>query len=160
HGRAGHRVQPVHRRPARRARSPAQMTIHDAAPLLAVRDLKVDFRVEGGAVLHAVNGVSFDVPARGTVALVGESGSGKSVTSLAIRGLLPRSNAAVLPGSRTEFAGRNLLELAPAAMRDIRGAEICMVFQEPMSSLNPVFTAGFRLVEVLTKHAGLTRRQA
>ena len=131
-----------------------------AAPLLSIRDLKVDFRVDGDALLHAVRDVSFDIPARGTVALVGESGSGKSVTGLAILGLLPRSNAIVHAESRIEYAGENLLELAPARMVAVRGAEISMVFQEPMSSLNPVFTAGFQLTEVLRKHAGLTARQA
>jgi peptide/nickel transport system ATP-binding protein len=130
------------------------------AVLVGIRDLKVDFRGEEGAVVHAVRGVSFDIPARGTVAIVGESGSGKSVTALAILGLLPRSNAVVLPGSRIEFGGQNLLELPPARMRAVRGGEISMVFQEPMSSLNPVFTAGFQLVEVLRKHAGLAARAA
>jgi peptide/nickel transport system ATP-binding protein len=131
-----------------------------AASLLCVRDLKVDFRAEEGAVVHAVRGVSFDIPMRGTVAIVGESGSGKSVTALAMMGLLPRSNATVLPGSRVELGGENLLELPPARMRAVRGGEISMVFQEPMSSLNPVFTAGFQLVEVLRKHAGLSARLA
>jgi peptide/nickel transport system ATP-binding protein len=131
-----------------------------AASLVSVRDLKVDFRGDEGAVLHAVRGVSFDIPSRGTVAIVGESGSGKSVTALAMLGLLPRSNATVLPGSRVEMGGENLLELPPARMRAVRGGEISMVFQEPMSSLNPVFTAGFQLAEVLKKHAGLSARRA
>src|SRR5262245_1212621 len=136
------------------------MMTDGAAPLLGIRDLRVDFQVEGDAVLQAVKGVSFDIPGRGTVALVGESGSGKSVTGLAILGLLPRSNAIVHPESRIEYAGENLLGLAPERMVAVRGAEISMVFQEPMSSLNPVFTAGFQLIEVLRKHARLTARQA
>ena len=132
----------------------------DAVILLSVRDLKVDFRTDEATPLSALKGISFDIPSHGTVALVGESGSGKSVTALAILGLLPAANATVLPGSRVEYLGRNLLELAPREMRALRGSDISMVFQEPMSSLNPVFTVGFQLVEVLTKHLGLTGGQA
>ena len=132
----------------------------DSGNLVSFRDLSVDFRSEDATALHAVKGVSFDIRDRGTVALVGESGSGKSVTALALLGLLPAANATVLPGSRIEYRGRNLLELTPRAMRALRGTEISMVFQEPMSSLNPVFTVGFQLREVLTRHLGLTRRQA
>ncbi len=132
----------------------------DAVTLLSVRDLKVDFRTDEATPLRALKGVSFDISSHGTVALVGESGSGKSVTALAILGLLPAANATVLPGSRVEYLGRNLLELPPREMRALRGADISMVFQEPMSSLNPVFTVGFQLVEVLTKHRSLTAKQA
>ena len=132
----------------------------DAGILLSVRDLKVDFRTDEAAPLRALKGVSFDIPSHGTVALVGESGSGKSVTALAILGLLPAANATVLPGSRVEYLGRNLLELPPREMRALRGADISMVFQEPMSSLNPVFTVGFQLAEVLRQHLRLTGRQA
>jgi peptide/nickel transport system ATP-binding protein len=131
-----------------------------ADTLLSVRDLKVDFRIDRETTLHALKGVDFEIPSHGTVALVGESGSGKSVTALAILGLLPEANATVLPGSRIEYRGRNLLELPPREMRALRGADISMVFQEPMSSLNPVFTVGFQLTEVLRKHLGLTARQA
>jgi len=131
-----------------------------ADTLLSVRDLRVDFRIDRETTLHALKGVDFEIPSHGTVALVGESGSGKSVTALAILRLLPEANATVLPGSRIEYRGRNLLELAPREMRALRGADISMVFQEPMSSLNPVFTVGFQLTEVLTKHLGLTARQA
>jgi peptide/nickel transport system ATP-binding protein len=137
------------------------MTPAPATGILAsVRDLRVDFRTDDATPLHAVNGVSFDIPERATVALVGESGSGKSVTALALLGLLPAANATVLPGSRIEYRGRNLLELNPRAMRAMRGTEISMVFQEPMSSLNPVFTVGFQVCEVLVRHLGLTGRQA
>jgi peptide/nickel transport system ATP-binding protein len=132
----------------------------DAGTLLSVRDLKVDFRTDEATPLRALKGVSFDIPSHGTVALVGESGSGKSVTALAILGLLPGANATVLPGSRIEYLGRNLLESPPREMRALRGSGISMVFQEPMSSLNPVFTVGFQIIEVLTKHLGLTGRQA
>ncbi len=132
----------------------------DEGVLLSVRDLEVRFRIDEAETLRAVKGVSFDIPARGTVALVGESGSGKSVTALAMIGLLPRSNATVLPGSRIAYRGRSLLDLSPREMRSLRGADISMVFQEPMSSLNPVFTVGFQLAEVLRKHLGLNRMQA
>jgi len=132
----------------------------ESGNLLEVRDLTVDFRLDAATTLRALKGVSFDIPARGTVALVGESGSGKSVTALAMLGLLPGTHATVLPGSRVVYRGRNLLELAPRDMRRLRGVEISMVFQEPMSSLNPVFTVGFQLREVLTRHLGLTGRQA
>jgi peptide/nickel transport system ATP-binding protein len=132
----------------------------DGGMLVRVRNLSVDFRTGEAMPLHAVRGVSFDIPDRATVALVGESGSGKSVSALALLGLLPAANATVLAGSRIEYRGRNLLELAPRAMRALRGAEISMIFQEPMSSLNPVFTVGFQLCEVLAKHLGLRGREA
>src|SRR5205085_1713278 len=110
--------------------------------------------------LHAVKGVSFDIPLNRTVALVGESGSGKSVSALAIMGLLPKENAAIRPGSRIVYEGRDLLAMKVHEMQAIRGREISMIFQEPMSSLNPVFTVGFQLVEVLTRHMRLSRRHA
>jgi peptide/nickel transport system ATP-binding protein len=135
-------------------------TVPDGGTLVTLRDLRVDFRTDDAVPLHALKGVSFDIPDRATVALVGESGSGKSVTALALLGLLPPANATVLPGSRIEYRGRNLLELSARAMRALRGTEISMVFQEPMSSLNPVFTVGFQLCEVLVRHLGLTGRQA
>ena len=125
-----------------------------------MRNLKVDFRLDDGVVLHAVKGVSFDVPANRTVALVGESGSGKSVTALAILKLLPAANATVLAGSTITYRNRDLLGLTPRQLTPLRGAEISMVFQEPMSSLNPVFSIGFQLVEVLKKHLGLSGRRA
>ena len=129
-------------------------------PLLSVRNLKVDFRLDDGAVLHAVKGVSFDVPANATVALVGESGSGKSVTALAVLGLLPKANATVLAGSTVMYRNRALLGLIPRELTALRGAEISMVFQEPMISLNPVFSIGFQLIEVLKKHLGFDARHA
>jgi len=131
--------------------------------LLGVRDLRVSFRLDKHDKHHdfeAVKGISFDIPEDSTVALVGESGSGKSVTSLSILGLLPRENASILPGSQILYGGRNLLQLSPGAMRDLRGKEISMIFQEPMSSLNPVFTVGYQIAEVLRLHLGFTPRQA
>src|SRR5438876_9477842 len=129
-------------------------------PLISVRDLRVSFRLDKHTTFEAVKGISFDIPANSTVALVGESGSGKSVTSLAILGLLPPENSIVDPASEILYDGRNLARLAPAALRELRGADISMIFQEPMTSLNPVFTVGFQLTEVLTKHLGMTGGQA
>jgi peptide/nickel transport system ATP-binding protein len=135
------------------------MSDYHIRPLIAVRDLTIDFRVDDASTLRAVDGVSFDVPENATVGLVGESGSGKSVTALAIMGLLP-GNASVGSGSRILYEGVDLLELRGRKLQAMRGREISMIFQEPMSSLNPVFTVGFQLVEVLTRHMGLSRRQA
>ena len=118
--------------------------------LLGVSDLRVDFRVDAATTLQAVKGIAFDIPADSTVALVGESGSGKSVTALAILGLLPEENSTAR--GRILYGGRDLLALAPGELRKLRGADISMIFQEPMSSLNPVFTVGFQLIEVLTLH--------
>jgi peptide/nickel transport system ATP-binding protein len=102
--------------------------------------------------------VSFDVPENATVALVGESGSGKSVSAMSIVRLLPE-NAIVGPESRVEFGGRNLLADPVESLRAIRGKDISVVFQEPMSSLNPVFPVGWQIAEVLQLHMGLSRRQ-
>ena len=129
-------------------------------PLLEVRDLKVDFALERGGVLPAVKGVTFSIPENGSVALVGESGSGKSVTALSILGLLPSANARVHAGSRILWRGRDLLQAGAHDMQALRGAQIAMVFQEPMSSLNPVFSVGFQLTEVLHKHLGLSGKRA
>ncbi|MBI3375142.1 MAG: ABC transporter ATP-binding protein [Betaproteobacteria bacterium] len=132
----------------------------ESTVLLAVRDLAIDFRIDRKTTLTAVRGVSFDIPCRGTVALVGESGSGKSATALAILGLLPEETATVRPGSRIFYADRNLLEITPRELRALRGTGISMVFQEPMSSLNPVFSVGFQLGEVLTKRLRVPARRA
>ena len=133
----------------------------DSTPrlLVAVRDLTIDFRVDEANTLRAANGVSFEIPENSTVALVGESGSGKSVTALSIMGLLP-DNASIGRGSRILYGGADLLQLRGRRLQALRGRDISMIFQEPMSSLNPVFTIGFQLVEVLTRHAGLPRKHA
>ncbi len=128
--------------------------------LLSVRDLRIDFQVSREERFSAVNGVSFDLPERTTLALVGESGSGKSVTALSILGLLPRPVAHVAAESRILFNGENLLGLDEAALRARRGKEMAIIFQEPMSSLNPVFSIGAQLVEGLQLHLGFSRRQA
>src|SRR3982751_3589548 len=117
-------------------------------PLVRIRDLRVSFRIGRDDVHDAVRGISFDIPRNATVALVGESGSGKSVSALATLGLLPPENSIVDPGSRIMYGGRDLLRLSSGAMRDLRGADISMIFQEPMTSLNPVFTVGFQITEV------------
>jgi peptide/nickel transport system ATP-binding protein len=129
-------------------------------PLLSVRNLRVTFRLDKHTAFEAVKGVSFDIPKDATVALVGESGSGKSVTSLSILGLLPKENALILPGSEIVYGGRNLVELDATELRKLRGADVSMIFQEPMTSLNPVFTVGYQLGEVLQLHMGLSPRQA
>jgi peptide/nickel transport system ATP-binding protein len=129
-------------------------------PLLSVRNLRVTFRLDKHTEFEAVKGISFDIPKNATVALVGESGSGKSVTSLSILGLLPKENARVLAGSEIRYGGRNLVGLDATELRKLRGADVSMIFQEPMTSLNPVFTVGFQLGEVLRLHMGLSARQA
>jgi peptide/nickel transport system ATP-binding protein len=128
-----------------------------ADPILSVRDLTVSFRSDG-RWREVVHGVSFDVGPRETVALVGESGSGKSVSALSILRLLPR-DASRLGGS-VRFAGRALLAAPEAEMRRVRGDSIAMIFQEPMTSLNPVLTIGFQIAEALIRHRGLSRSAA
>ena len=128
--------------------------------LVAIRDLRVDFAIDKTTTLQAVRGISFDIPLNSTVALVGESGSGKSVTALALMRLLPRHNARIAPAARIQYRDKNLLELDRRAMQKLRGREISMIFQEPMSSMNPVFTVGFQLTEVLTRHLGMSAKRA
>lgn len=134
------------------------MAATDSAPLLAVRDLAIEFASELGPV-RAVDGISFTVQPGETVGLVGESGSGKTVTGLAILGLVPQPPGRVTAGS-IEFCGTDLLQLEPAKLRALRGSEISMIFQEPMTALNPVFRIGSQMTEVLRLHQGLTRSQA
>ncbi|KAB8046840.1 dipeptide ABC transporter ATP-binding protein [Janthinobacterium rivuli] len=132
----------------------------DQNNLLEVRDLRVTFRLDKKTTFEAVKGISFNVPRNSTVALVGESGSGKSVSSLAVMGLLPPDNTIIAPGSTIHFGGRDLLQLSIAERRTMCGKDISMIFQEPMSSLNPVFTVGFQIAEVLRQHMGMNRKQA
>src|SRR5437899_2263957 len=105
-----------------------------ADPLLSVRNLRVNFRLDKHTTFEAVKGVSFDIPRNATVALVGESGSGKSVTSLSILGLLPKENASVLPGSEILYGGRNLVALDALELRKLRGAARCRCCSSPMTS--------------------------
>ncbi len=131
-----------------------------AMNLLDVHDLRVSFRTDKKNTFEAVKGISFSLPPDATVALVGESGSGKSVSSLAVMGLLPTETTIVHPGSSIRFEGRELLDLPSAERRRLCGKDIAMIFQEPMSSLNPVFTVGFQIGEVLRLHLGMNQRQA
>ncbi len=126
--------------------------------LLSVRDLRVTFTRHGEEPFTAVDGVSFDVRPGQTVGLVGESGCGKSVTSLAIMGLLPHRGNHV-EGS-VMFEGTDLLSLSDSAMRDLRGPDIAMIFQDPLSSLNPVVPVGRQVTEVLERHRGMSRKAA
>ena len=128
-----------------------------AKPLLSVRNLEVEFRTSRGLV-RAVRDVNFDVAPGEIIALVGESGSGKSVSALSVMGLLPKANSEVR-GS-IMFDGRNLLSLNEHEMRTIRGRQISMIFQEPMTSLNPVLTIGLQIIEPLQTHLGLTTAEA
>jgi len=127
-------------------------------PLLRLEDLRTHFFTDDG-VVRAVDGVSFEVREGETLAVVGESGSGKSVTSLSILRLVAEPPGKIV-GGRILFRGQNLLELSPAAMRAIRGKEISMIFQEPMTSLNPVFTCGEQIIEALVLHEKMKRRAA
>lgn len=130
------------------------------APLLHVKNLRVSFKGEDKQYIETVKGISFDIPENTTVALVGESGSGKSVTSLATMGLLPIGQSKIDEQSKIIFEGKDLLSLSRTEMRKICGKDIAMIFQEPMSSLNPVFTVGNQIAEVLCLHMGLSRKQA
>jgi peptide/nickel transport system ATP-binding protein len=126
-------------------------------PLLSIRDLRVDFRMGRLPAVQAVRGVSFDIDEHSTVALVGESGSGKSVTAMSIVNLLP-DNAR--RSGRILYGGRDLLQAGADAMRALRGREIACVFQDPMSSLNPVLPVGLQLCEPLLAHLKMSPRQA
>ncbi len=129
-----------------------------SAPLLAVEELRVDFRGHEGA-LRAVDGVSFDIARGETLALVGESGSGKSVTALSLLQLLPYPTASH-PSGRIRFDGEELMGAGEAAMRRVRGNRIAMIFQEPMTSLNPLHTVARQVGETLGLHRGLSRERA
>src|SRR5437899_8176080 len=130
-------------------------------PLLRVRDLQTYFVTDrGGGTARAVDGVSFDLYPGETLGIVGESGSGKTVTSLSILRLIPEPPGHIRPGSFIEFEGRNLLTLAPKELRAVRGNRIAMIFQEPMTSLNPVFTVGHQIAEAAIVHQGLGRKPA
>ena len=125
--------------------------------LLRVDDLRVRFWTSRG-IVHAVNGISFDVRPGETLGIVGESGSGKSVTALAMMGILPR--AARIPSGSVKLDGRELIGLPERAWRRVRGKEIAMIFQDPMTSLNPVMTVGSQLREAIEEHLDLDRKAA
>ena len=129
-------------------------------PLLSVEHLTVDFRSAEGKTVRAIENVSFAVQPEQTLALVGESGSGKSVSSLAVMGLLPRHAAKIASTSRICFKGLSLLGAPEATLRGLRGQKIAMIFQDPMSSLNPVYSIGDQLSEMLRVHQGLSKAAA
>src|SRR6059058_1665346 len=126
--------------------------------LLEVENLQTHFRTPDG-INRAVDGVSFEVREGETLALVGESGCGKSVTALSILRLIPEPPGKIVDG-QILFEGTNLLQLSAAEMRRIRGNDISMIFQEPMTSLNPVFTIGNQIAEAVRLHQGLSKKEA
>ncbi len=130
----------------------------EQTPLLSVKDLEVEFSTERG-IIRAIDKVSFDVMPGETLGLVGESGCGKSVTSLAILGLIPSPPGRITNGS-IKLNGRELVGLSEAEYRRIRGSEISMIFQEPMTALNPVFRISNQMIDVLVRHQKLSRKQA
>jgi peptide/nickel transport system ATP-binding protein len=127
-------------------------------PLLSVKDLTVEFQT-GEGIVRAVNNISFDIPAGKTIGIVGESGSGKSVTSLAVMGLLQKP-AAKIPSGQILFNGQDLLKFNDSQMRDIRGNQISMIFQEPMTSLNPVFKVADQIAETIRIHKNVSKKEA
>ena len=128
-------------------------------PLLEVTDLRTYFTTDAG-VARAVDGVSLQVGTGETLGIVGESGCGKTVTALSVLGLIPLPPGEIMSGSSIRFNDEELLEVKPARLREIRGNEISMIFQEPMTSLNPVLTVGHQIEEVLRLHRGLSKRKA
>jgi oligopeptide transport system ATP-binding protein len=126
--------------------------------LLEVRNLVTRFHTDLG-VVHAVNGISYTLKAGEALAIVGESGSGKTVGALSIMGLVPQPPGRV-EGGEVILGGRDLLELSPSQWREVRGREIAMVFQDPMTSLNPVLTIGYQLTEAPRRHLGMSRTEA
>lgn len=128
------------------------------SPLLEVKNLVVEFQTDEG-IIRAVNNVSFDIPAGKTIGIVGESGSGKSVTSLAVMGLLQKPASRISQG-QIFFNGQDLLKCTDAQMREIRGNQISMIFQEPMTSLNPVFKVGDQIAEAIKIHKNVSSKEA
>ena len=127
-------------------------------PILEVKELRTEFRIEEG-VVHAVDGVSFSVENGETLGIVGESGCGKSVTAMSIMRLIPDPPGHIASG-QILWKGKDILSLPDEALPDFRGAEIAMIFQDPMTSLNPVFTIGAQIMEPLRKHMGLSKSAA
>lgn len=128
-------------------------------PLLEINNLKTYFNTEEGTA-KAVDGVDYKIDAGETLSIVGESGCGKSVTSLSILRLIPNPPGKILPGSEILFKGESLLEKSKEEMRAIRGNEISMIFQEPMTSLNPVYTIGNQMSEVFLTHRNMSKKEA
>ena len=126
--------------------------------LLEVDDLRTHFFTREG-VVHAVDGVTFSVDTGKTLGIVGESGCGKSVTALSIMGLIPRPPARIVSGS-VVFDGRDLTKLSERTLEDVRGAQIAMIFQDPMTSLNPTLTIGTQITETIRRHLGMSREES
>jgi len=135
--------------------------MHAAAPagppIVSVRDLHVRFRTQE-AVVHAVNGISFDLAAGEVLGILGESGSGKSVTLRALIGLLPRRRTEI--EGRIQVAGHDLSGMEERSLRRVRGAKAAMIFQEPMIALDPVFTIGEQIAETIIRHEGASHADA
>ncbi|MFD1735302.1 ABC transporter ATP-binding protein [Bacillus salitolerans] len=128
------------------------------SPLLQVNNLKTGFRI-GGQYYNAVDGISFSLKPKQVIGIVGESGCGKSVMSLSIMGLLPKENGKIREGEIL-FEGQDLAKLKEKELNNVRGKDIGMIFQEPMTSLNPVFTIGFQIEEALLNHTKLSKQEA
>jgi oligopeptide transport system ATP-binding protein len=129
-----------------------------AEPLLEVRNLRTQFSTDDG-IVHAVDGVSFEIMPKEVFAVVGESGSGKSVTALSILNLVPKPHGKVIEGE-VIFQGRDLLKISDDELRDLRGDRISMIFQDPLTALNPVFPVGAQIAEVFTTHREMNKKQA
>lgn len=128
-------------------------------PLLEVENLRVAFKKDKTYV-DTLNNVSFSIKKGEMLGIVGESGCGKSVTSLSIMGLLPKGFSQIHPDSRIMYGDQNIAQLSEKSFRNIRGKEISMIFQDPMTSLNPVFTIGFQMVEMVREHMKVTKKEA
>src|SRR5689334_12873589 len=128
------------------------------SPILSVSDLRTYFHT-GAGVARSVDGVSFDVMPGETLGIVGESGCGKSVTALSVLRLV-QPPGRIEPGSRIAFEGRDILGLSERELREIRGDRVSMIFQEPMTALNPVFTVGEQIAEVVRVHGRGSRKEA
>jgi peptide/nickel transport system ATP-binding protein len=132
--------------------------VNASDPLLEIENLKVIFHGDRGSVTHAVDGLDLTIHRGQTLGLVGESGCGKTVTALSVMGLLPKASAEV--SGRIRFDGAELLSLSDRAMRNLRGDRLAMIFQEPMTSLNPSYSIGEQIAESLVRHRGLSRGEA
>src|ERR1700704_6402321 len=119
-------------------------------PVLSIRNLAVEFRTEDG-IVHAVDDISYDVFPGETLGIVGESGSGKSVSTMSILGLIPQPPGKIVRGEAL-FNGRDLLKMSKKELRHVRGSEVAMVFQDPMTSLNPVLKVGYQIGEAIKTH--------
>ncbi len=129
-----------------------------AEPILQVEDLSVSFKTDEG-IVRAVRGVSFDVRPGETIGLVGESGSGKSVSNLALMGLVPKPPGNI-DGGRAIYHGQDLLQMSQRQLQAIRGRKIAMIFQDPMTALNPLMTVEQQMTEMTRLHLGLSRKEA